>query len=444
MGGAIGWSIAVIVAIYVVSGIAEPLPRPGRGAGAHAGHVAAGPRRRLRRQLRRHRGRHSDRRGTDVPRGRLFAARPLRPVVAILVTGVTFGLVHGLIEALVVLTAFGIGLAWLRAKTDSVYPCIAVHCAVQRRGAHPRGDRDDMSGLYPRGVRTAIALGIFLALRRSCRRRGRAGVADAARARRDEVRPRRRLHRPALAGPARNAREPHARHDASGRDGHPPQRLVQASRSRSAGRARSTRSRPACPRSRCSCGSSPSSERELVGSTRRRRAAVRARPARARRSRRRARSRRPRRLVRLPRRVPPQRAREARDGSDLAVQRRGRRPAERGLRLRRQADPRRSARTDDRLRLPGTVRPGAARPVARARLRVPFAAHGVRLRRAAGRLRLPEGAAPRADRSSRRSVLAAPCQAGRDRAALQEPRRSHRDRQAAADPHCRPQRPSRR
>ena len=39
----------------------------------------------------------------------------------------TFGLVHGLIEALVVLTAFGIGLAWLRARTDSVYPCMAVH-----------------------------------------------------------------------------------------------------------------------------------------------------------------------------------------------------------------------------------------------------------------------------------------------------------------------------
>ena len=41
------------------------------------------------------------------------------------------GLVHGLIEALVVLTAFGIGLAWLRA-TDSV----SVHgraLAVQRR-----------------------------------------------------------------------------------------------------------------------------------------------------------------------------------------------------------------------------------------------------------------------------------------------------------------------
>ena len=48
-------------------------------------------------------------------------------IVAIVVTGVAFGLIHGLVEALVVLTAFGIGLAWLRAKTDSVYPCIVVH-----------------------------------------------------------------------------------------------------------------------------------------------------------------------------------------------------------------------------------------------------------------------------------------------------------------------------
>jgi CAAX protease family protein len=49
-------------------------------------------------------------------------------VVAILVVGVTFGLVHGLVYGLAALTIFGIGLTWLRAKTGSVYPCIAVHC----------------------------------------------------------------------------------------------------------------------------------------------------------------------------------------------------------------------------------------------------------------------------------------------------------------------------
>jgi membrane protease YdiL (CAAX protease family) len=49
-------------------------------------------------------------------------------LVAILVVGVTFGLVHGLVYGLAALTVFGIGLAWLRAKTESVYPCIAIHC----------------------------------------------------------------------------------------------------------------------------------------------------------------------------------------------------------------------------------------------------------------------------------------------------------------------------
>jgi membrane protease YdiL (CAAX protease family) len=48
-------------------------------------------------------------------------------VVAIAVVGVTFGLVHGLVYGLAILTVFGVGLAWLRARTGSVYPCIAVH-----------------------------------------------------------------------------------------------------------------------------------------------------------------------------------------------------------------------------------------------------------------------------------------------------------------------------
>lgn len=49
-------------------------------------------------------------------------------LAAVAVVGVTFGLVHGLVYGLAALTLFGIGLAWLRAKTESVYPCIAVHC----------------------------------------------------------------------------------------------------------------------------------------------------------------------------------------------------------------------------------------------------------------------------------------------------------------------------
>ena len=52
---------------------------------------------------------------------------PFGQAIAIAVVGLTFGLVHGLVHGLVMLAAFGAGLAWLRAKTLSVYPCMAVH-----------------------------------------------------------------------------------------------------------------------------------------------------------------------------------------------------------------------------------------------------------------------------------------------------------------------------
>jgi membrane protease YdiL (CAAX protease family) len=47
--------------------------------------------------------------------------------VAILTVGVTFGLAHGLVQGLPILIAFGAGLAWVRSRTDSVYPCVAAH-----------------------------------------------------------------------------------------------------------------------------------------------------------------------------------------------------------------------------------------------------------------------------------------------------------------------------
>jgi len=46
---------------------------------------------------------------------------------AILLVGLAFGLWHGLVEALPILTALGIGLAYLRARTDSLYPPIILH-----------------------------------------------------------------------------------------------------------------------------------------------------------------------------------------------------------------------------------------------------------------------------------------------------------------------------
>lgn len=47
--------------------------------------------------------------------------------VAIVVTGVLFGALHGLFIALPVLAAFGFILGWLRWRTRSVYPCIVLH-----------------------------------------------------------------------------------------------------------------------------------------------------------------------------------------------------------------------------------------------------------------------------------------------------------------------------
>ena len=46
---------------------------------------------------------------------------------AICVTAVAFGLAHGLIVALPILTIFGVILAVVRHRTRSLYPAIALH-----------------------------------------------------------------------------------------------------------------------------------------------------------------------------------------------------------------------------------------------------------------------------------------------------------------------------
>jgi membrane protease YdiL (CAAX protease family) len=48
-------------------------------------------------------------------------------LTAVVATGVLFALAHGLINALPVLIVFGLGLGWLRERTQSVVPCIAAH-----------------------------------------------------------------------------------------------------------------------------------------------------------------------------------------------------------------------------------------------------------------------------------------------------------------------------
>ncbi len=52
---------------------------------------------------------------------------PFGSIFAIVAIGILFGLAHGLVEALPVLVALGAGLAYLRARSESLYPCVIVH-----------------------------------------------------------------------------------------------------------------------------------------------------------------------------------------------------------------------------------------------------------------------------------------------------------------------------
>ncbi len=61
-------------------------------------------------------------RGLGVRALKLFGA-----VAAVLVTGIVFGLVHGILGALPPLALFGIGLAWVRAASGSVWPGVIAH-----------------------------------------------------------------------------------------------------------------------------------------------------------------------------------------------------------------------------------------------------------------------------------------------------------------------------
>ena len=124
---AIGLGVAILVAIYVVSAALNPLLHPGKEQGltptgwqpAHAGAYAAN----------------------------FVVVAVVAPIVeemtfrgigytllvrfgtwpAILLTGLAFGLAHGLVDGLPLLVLFGCMLAWLRSRTDSTYPGMLVH-----------------------------------------------------------------------------------------------------------------------------------------------------------------------------------------------------------------------------------------------------------------------------------------------------------------------------
>jgi membrane protease YdiL (CAAX protease family) len=52
---------------------------------------------------------------------------PYGRMTAIAGVGLAFGLAHGLVEGLPILVVFGASLAWLRSRTDSVYPGMLLH-----------------------------------------------------------------------------------------------------------------------------------------------------------------------------------------------------------------------------------------------------------------------------------------------------------------------------
>jgi membrane protease YdiL (CAAX protease family) len=53
---------------------------------------------------------------------------------AAVLVGLAFALVHGLLIGFPVIATFGIGLAILRGRTDSIYPCILLHSAFNAFG----------------------------------------------------------------------------------------------------------------------------------------------------------------------------------------------------------------------------------------------------------------------------------------------------------------------
>jgi membrane protease YdiL (CAAX protease family) len=57
----------------------------------------------------------------------VWALQPYGTVLAIVGTGLLFGLAHGLLVGLPILAFFGIVVGWLRVRTNSIYPSIALH-----------------------------------------------------------------------------------------------------------------------------------------------------------------------------------------------------------------------------------------------------------------------------------------------------------------------------
>ena len=59
---------------------------------------------------------------------------PLGQTPAILLTGLAFALVHGLVIGFAVIASFAVGLGYLRGRTASIYPCIVLHASFNAFG----------------------------------------------------------------------------------------------------------------------------------------------------------------------------------------------------------------------------------------------------------------------------------------------------------------------
>jgi membrane protease YdiL (CAAX protease family) len=53
---------------------------------------------------------------------------------AIVIVGLAFALIHGLVAGFPVIATFGIGITYLRSRTGSIYPCIALHASYNALG----------------------------------------------------------------------------------------------------------------------------------------------------------------------------------------------------------------------------------------------------------------------------------------------------------------------
>lgn len=57
----------------------------------------------------------------------VWLLQPYGTALAVVTTGLLFGLAHGLLVGLPILAFFGIVVGWLRVRTNSIYPPIALH-----------------------------------------------------------------------------------------------------------------------------------------------------------------------------------------------------------------------------------------------------------------------------------------------------------------------------